>query len=217
MDDKKDVMGNPEEQDMSKRLTQSLTILSGNSGIPDLDSGTLMRIQDGARRVRTVRTMTLVGAVLVVLAIVVGFGLLRNSTDEPTEQGSTTLGFRDSETVELPPKGMRWEGYAQVIVAVPQSWGYAEAPRDGLCPLVTSPYVDTGRQDIQPSPTVPCTDATQMTHVTVNDADSPPSWHLASEEWLETSRIVSGVRISVTYSPGESALAEGILDSAHAQ
>jgi hypothetical protein len=213
-----------EEQE---RLCDGLARLSDNTGIPDLDQEMLDGIHRRAMRGRWqyggVLGLAVAAAMVVVAGIVINqvlFSSISAVFDSPASSstGGGDAG-RDVSVEPEAPHGMRWERLQDVIVGIPEDWPYGDAPRDlRSCLPADGPYVDVNYVKDTDSSAGGCEnadqDASQVMHVTLNNADDPEPWHPASSVWLVQSRIVSGVRISVTCTAEQTVLATQILDTA---
>jgi hypothetical protein len=90
---------------------------------------------------------------LLVAATAIGIGLVTHDDGRLAGPDGPTTGPQTSQAVsELPPPdgGWRYESYRDVVVQVPESWGYGSAPGSDWCASVggahrfpTEPYVDT--------------------------------------------------------------------------
>ncbi|HEX4472971.1 MAG TPA: hypothetical protein VH085_13450 [Nocardioides sp.] len=136
--------------------------------------------------------------------------------------------FRPHAHQEVPsptglPDGWRWESHANVMVAVPDTWGYAAAPGSDWCAATGSKktvpeqgYVDTRPPggavlDILCGGTPPS--SLTAPHLTFSDS-------LGGEiplpaGWVRVRRTVSDVHLTVTRDAGHRALADQILATAH--
>jgi hypothetical protein len=119
------------------------------------------------------------------------------------------------------PGGWRWESYANVMVAVPDSWGYAPAPGGSWC-ASRSPvrragpgYVDS-RSPFGGEVAIGCggTPPVGLTrpHLSFLETRSELPVPLG---WKRDFRTVAGTRVTVTIDDNHEELAERILATAH--
>ena len=118
-----------------------------------------------------------------------------------------------------PAAGFRWESYRDVVVQVPQTWGYALDPGAGWCApaeVPDAPYVDTGR-GLEAVPATRCAgplpSGRQELHLSFATAAAARSAELAGG-WQSYARTVGDVLVSVVARTGDAELARAILDSA---
>jgi hypothetical protein len=140
-------------------------------------------------------------------------------------------GHRNAAPAEL-PSGWRWESHANVMVAVPDAWGYAYAPDDQWCtqydsdgkpqsprtaPLPPQGYVDTSLPG-DASTSVLCAGgevpptALFVVHLSFLDHSEPTPVPLG---WSDVTRTVGGVGLDVVTDQEHRALADRILATAH--
>jgi hypothetical protein len=120
------------------------------------------------------------------------------------------------------PDGWRWESRANVMVGVPESWGYALSPAEGACPssrTFPSPgYVDSrppgggNEADVACAPAPP--QKLTAPHLSFSDDLSGPELPVPSG-WLRLVRSVGAIRLQVTMDAAHRALADQILATAH--
>ncbi len=127
-----------------------------------------------------------------------------------------------SEAVPSPAAGTRWESFRDVMVQVPQEWGYAVDPDATWCAVPDAvpdaPYVDTGRGLGQVAvPAVDCLGplpaGRQKMHLGFSLVGRPGPSEVA-EGWRRYERTLGGVRLWVVAPATRAGLAEKILASA---
>jgi hypothetical protein len=86
----------------------------GTAPVPEL-------LRDGQRSRRRRRRTAVGAAVLAVAVVVAGIALVpRLASDSPDPA--------PADGMPVPPDGMRWVGYGQVVFAVPETWTTGDAP-----------------------------------------------------------------------------------------
>lgn len=137
-------------------------------------------------------------------------------------------GHRDEAApAHVLPDGWRWESYADVMVGVPDSWGYADAPRRGCGSAVPDPstglhgpgpgrgYVDS-RAPVGRETYLNCiTGAPHVrprAHLSFSDPKSELPVPLG---WRRDTRILGGTHVTVTIDQDHEQLAKRILATAH--
>ena len=115
--------------------------------------------------------------------------------------------------------GFRWESYRDVMVQVPDAWGYASAPQSDYCigkRFPTEPYVDLTRGP-GAARAILCTsglaDDRQAMHLTFTPIKGSPPFAAPSTVWKQYSTELGRARVTVTARAGESELANRILAS----
>lgn len=119
------------------------------------------------------------------------------------------------------PDGWRWESHANVMVAVPGTWGYAAAPGSDWCAATgrhappAQGYVDTRTSDVVLGILCGGTPALGLTapHLSFSDAlgDEIP----LPEGWVRVRDAVGVTHLVVTIDTAHRALADQILSTAH--
>jgi hypothetical protein len=139
---------------------------------------------------------------------------------------------RTSTAAAALPDGWRWESYRDVMVAVPDSWGYAYAPGDQWC----TQYDSDGTPQNPRTPSLPAQGYVDMslpgaasTAVLCGAGDVPPEplfvVHLSflaeegpapvPEGWSNVTRAVGSIRVDVVADSEHQTLADRILATAH--
>jgi len=106
----------------------------------------------GPGRWRSWGAVAAAGVLVAGTAVGVGF-VTRHGGGLAGPDGTTTVPSTSQAVSDLPPPdpGWRYESYRDVVVQVPESWGYGPAPRSDWCssgsgarsPYPTEPFVDT--------------------------------------------------------------------------
>ena len=140
-----------------------------------------------------------------------GGGIEANSEMAPASTGPAAA--------PEPLAGFRWESYRDVVVQVPQDWGYGFAPTSAWClsedwPEV--PYVDLGRGS-QAVPAILCEGVMPADrlrpHLVFSAPDAIPSESLP-DGWSYHTRTLGSVALTVLTDDAGADLARQILDSA---
>lgn len=134
----------------------------------------------------------------------------------PADKSGQTVTTGDAASTP----GFRWESYRNVQVEVPESWGYASAPRSDFCIAETfprEPYVDVNRGG-EAVAAIGCgeslRDDQQALHLSFTAADSAAPWAAPSRKWKQHTRILGEARITVVATAADTGLADQILSSA---
>jgi len=153
-------------------------------------------------------TAMLVAAVLIVAAILVGAFRPHGHQEVPSPAGL--------------PTGWRWESYRDVMVGVPDTWGYAIAPaQGGWCAGEAYPpaqgYVDTANA-YSSSTLVLCggTPPAQAFAPHLSFVEGRSNALALPSDWTTRARSFGAVRVEVTVRKSQTFVAAAILATAHA-
>lgn len=200
-----------------------------------LDADAIKAAAHPARPARSRWLRTMAAAAVLVVAVGVGAALLPrlggSSTAVPASDGYAAGGAvpetaADRASGEAAPTkvtsyaGFRRESYRDVVVQVPDTWGYAFAPQSDYCiaeQFPTEPYVDLTRGPGS-ARAILCTgdlaDEQQAMHLTFTPINGEPPFAAPSKVWKQYSRELGQARVTVTARAEESELANRILASA---
>lgn len=170
-------------------------------------------------------------AAVLVLVVPLSLAALWPVQYEPGNGPATDLESSGSGTLPPPDPGWRYESFRDVVVQVPDSWGYASAPRSDWCVGARNPY-----------PTVPFVDVTSgrglvrllgcgtdeenrlglgyprrlwATHLQLLDPDqATPLGERSDGEWTRIVRDVGGARISLLADAAHLDEARRVVESA---
>lgn len=135
---------------------------------------------------------------------------------------SVAVGHRDQAApAHVLPDGWRWESYANVMVAVPDTWGYAAAPSSDWCAsppqggLPRGGYVDT-RSPYGGVLGIGCggTPPTSLTRPHLSFLD-PRTEIPTPPGWMRKTRTLGTTELTVTIEQSDRDLAQRILATAH--
>ena len=166
------------------------------------------------RRPRWVPVLAAAAAVVIVAAGLTWAFRGTSTTPPPPADGTGSASL---------PEGWRWESHRDAIVGVPDSWGYAAAPRSDWCAqteihnqnLDLTPFVDVGRGLVL---TIGCAATPPAslfrTHLSFSDTGKteelpPPAG------WQTLTRDVGHTRIQVVTDARHLDLARRVLSTAH--
>lgn len=125
-------------------------------------------------------------------------------------------------TMGAPPPaapGRRWESFRDVMVQVPQAWGYARSAGSAHCitdDLPTAPHVDLNRGG-EPVAAILCPDLAdelQVLHLSFTPAEYPEPTTPPGSAWRPYTLVLGGARVTVVAREADAELAREILSSA---
>lgn len=201
-----------------------------------LDAEAIKAAARPARPSRTRWVKAMAAAAVLVVSVGVGAALLPRlggaaSTASGPEAPGYAAGGAIPETAQdrgpvagpsQPTKaeGFRWESFRDVMVQVPDAWGYAFAPQSDYCihkRLPSEPYVDLNRGGGAVA-AIGCGDGLgddqQAMHLTFTPVNGQAPWVAPSKVWKQYSRELGQARVTVTARAEDAELANRILASA---